>query len=132
MTLEASVLRADAVHASPGGYRIDVHLPWYRSLPLSCLEDVTVRLDGEIADSGALRVRHDGRDLTLAELPDLVDDQWFVQDPVQVVVADGSPVPAGGDVDVEITLAVRIPYIIIGPQTALVQRARVQRKVVVQ
>ena len=132
MTLEASVLRADAVHAAPDGYTIDVHLPWYRSLPLSCLEDVTVRLAGELADSGELRVRHDGRDLTLADLPDLVDDQWFVQDALQVVVADESPVRAGGDLDVEVTLAVRIPYIIIGPQTALVQRTRAERKVVVQ
>jgi hypothetical protein len=132
MTLEASVLRPDAVHATPDGYRIDVHLPWYRSLPLSCLEDVTVRLGGEVADSGALHVRRDGRDLELADLPGLVDDQWFVQDPLQVLVADRSPVRAGGELDVEVTLAVRIPYIIIGPETALVQRARVERKVVVQ
>jgi hypothetical protein len=132
MTLEAGVLRADAVHAAPGGYTIDVHLPWYRSLPLSCLEDVTVRLGGEVADRGDLRVRHDGRDLTLADLPELVDDQWFVQDPLSVVVADESAVPAGDDLDVEVTLAVRIPYIVIGPQTALVQRTRVERKVVVQ
>ena len=132
MTLEASVLRANAVQATPDGYTIDVHLPWYRSLPLSCLEDVTVSLAGETADSGDLRVRRGERDLTLADLPDLVDDQWFVQDPLQVVVADESPVPAGGDLDIEVTLAVRIPYIIIGPQTALVQRIRVERKVVVQ
>jgi hypothetical protein len=132
MTLEASVLRADAVHATPDGYGIDVHLPWYRSLPLSCLEDVSVRLGGKNLDSAKLRVRHDGRDLTLAELADLVDDQWFVQDPLQVVVAGGTRVPAGDELDVEVTLAVRIPYIIIGPQTALVQRARVERKVVVQ
>jgi len=132
MTLEASVLRADALHATPDGYQIEVHLPWYRSLPLSCLEDVSVRLGGEKADRGELRVRHDGRDLTLADLPDLVDDQWFVQDPLAVVVASGTPVAPGDELDVEVTLAVRIPYIIIGPQTALVQRTRVERKVVVQ
>jgi hypothetical protein len=42
MTLEANVLRDDAVRATPDGYEVDVHLAWYRSLPLSCVENVAV------------------------------------------------------------------------------------------
>ncbi|WP_457253932.1 C-glycoside deglycosidase beta subunit domain-containing protein [Pedococcus sp. P5_B7] len=131
MTLEASVLRPDAVRATPDGVQVDVHLPWYRSLPLSCLEDITLRLGDDDVDRADLRIRHDGRDLTLDELAELVDEQWFVQDALQVLVGNRSGV-AGETLDVEITLATRIPYIVIGPQTALVQRTRVGRKVVVQ
>lgn len=131
MTLEASVLRPDAVRATPDGVEVDVHLPWYRSLPLSCLEDISLRLGDDDVDRADLRIRHDGRDLTLDELAELVDEQWFVQDALQVLVGNRSGV-AGETLDVEITLATRIPYIVIGPQTALVQRTRVGRKVVVQ
>lgn len=131
MTLEASVLRPDAVRATPDGVQVDVHLPWYRSLPLSCLEDVELRLGDDDVDRADLRIRHDGRDLTLDDLAELVDEQWFVQDALELVVANRSAV-VGETLDVEITLATRIPYIIIGPQTALVQRTRVGRKVVVQ
>ena len=132
MTLEASVLRPEAVHATPHGYEIDVHLPWYRSLPLSCLEDISLRLGDVSVDRADLRVRHHGRDLTLDDLADLVDEQWFVQDALQVLVANEAGSAVGESLDVEVTLATRIPYIIIGPGTPLVQRTRVQRKVVVQ
>ncbi|QGN57722.1 DUF6379 domain-containing protein [Nostocoides sp. HKS02] len=132
MTLEASVLRPEAVHATPEGYQIDVHLPWYRSLPLSCLEDINFRLGTDVVDRADLRVRRDGRELTLDELADLVDEQWFVQDALEVLVVKPDSLPAGQALDVELTLATRIPYIIIGPETALVQRTRVERKVVVQ
>ncbi|KRF25989.1 DUF6379 domain-containing protein [Phycicoccus sp. Soil803] len=131
MTLEASVLRPDAVRATPDGIQVEVHLPWYRSLPLSCLEDIDLRLGADAVDRAELRIRHDGRDLTLDDLAELVDQQWFVQDALELVVANRSAV-VGETLDVEITLATRIPYIIIGPQTALVQRTRVGRKVVVQ
>jgi hypothetical protein len=133
MTLEASVLRPEAVHATPDGYEIDVHLPWYRSLPLSCLEDISLRLGDVSIDRADLHVRHHGRDLALDDLVDLVDEQWFVQDALRVLVAKKAGAAAAGDsLDVDVTLATRIPYIIIGPDTALVQRTRVQRKVVVQ
>jgi hypothetical protein len=132
MTLEASVLRPEAVHASPDGYEIDVHLPWYRSLPLSCLEDISLRLGDVSVDRADLRVRHHGRDLALDDLVDLVDEQWFVQDALRLLVRDEAGAGAGESLDVDVTLATRIPYIIIGPDTALVQRTRVQRKVVVR
>jgi hypothetical protein len=120
------------VQATPEGYRIDVHLPWYRSLPLSCLEDISLRLGADTVDRADLRIRWDGRELTLDEVADLVDEQWFVQDALEVLVAKPDGVPTGQSLDVELTLATRIPYIIIGPETALVQRTRVERKVVVR
>lgn len=132
MTLEASVLRPDALHATPSGYELEVHLPWYRSLPLSCLEDITLTIDGHEVTREDLHVQRGGHDYALTELADLVDEQWFVQDGLSVRVADDSPSPAGSTVAVQLELATRIPYIIIGPGAALVQRTRVDRKVVVR
>ena len=66
------------------------------------------------------------------DLAELVDNQWFVQDPIQVMVASTAAVPAGDELDVEVTVAIRIPYIIIGRDMGLVQRTHVQKQVVVQ
>jgi hypothetical protein len=132
MTLEANVLHDNAVRATPDGYEVDVHLAWYRSLPLSCVEDVSVTVAGQAAAPDQVRLRYDGRELALGDLAGLVDDWWFVQDPLTVVVPDAAPQAAGTECDVSVSLATRIPYIIIGPTMALVQRTEVARKVVVQ
>jgi Domain of unknown function (DUF6379) len=132
MTLEANVLRDDAVRATAGGYEVDVHLAWYRSLPLSCVENVSVTVAGRTVPRDDVRVRYGGRELTLRDLPGLVDDWWFVQDPLTVVVPDPAPRDPGTEGDVVVELATRIPYIIIGPDTALVQRTKAERKVVIR
>ena len=132
MTLEANVLRDDAVRATPSGYEIDVHLAWYRSLPLSCVENVAVTLAGRTVPREDVRVRYGGRELTLDDLTGLVDEWWFVQDPLTVVVPDEAPRDPGTESDVVVELATRIPYIIIGPGAALVQRTKAERKVVIR
>jgi Domain of unknown function (DUF6379) len=132
MTLEASVLGEHAVRAVQGGYEVDLHLAWYRSLPLSCVEDIAIALAGRTAAREELRVLRSGRTLTLTELTDMVDEEWFVQDPLTVFVPDPSPLAKGTETDVQVTLATRVPYIIIGPEKALVQRTRVGRSVVIQ
>jgi hypothetical protein len=132
MTLEANVLRDDAVRATPNGYEVDVHLAWYRSLPLSCVENVEVTLAGRTVPREDVRVRYGGRELTLDDLTGLVDDWWFVQDPLTVVVPDEAPRDPGTESDVVVELATRIPYIIIGPDMALVQRTKAERKVVIR
>lgn len=132
MTLEANVLRDDAVRATAGGYEVDVHLAWYRSLPLSCVEGVSLAVAGRTVPREDVRVRYGGRELRLDELAGLVDDWWFVQDPLTVVVPDPAPADPGTESEVVVELATRIPYIIIGPETALVQRTKAERKVVIR
>jgi hypothetical protein len=132
MTLEASVLGDDAVRSTTTGYEVNVHLAWYRSLPLSCVEDISVTVAGETASRDEVRVLLDGREFTLDELGDMTDDEWFVQDPLTVAVPNSSPAAKGSEVDVQVTIGTRIPYIIIGPDMALVKPTRVSRKVVVQ
>jgi hypothetical protein len=132
MTLEATVLGEDAVRSTPAGYEVDVHLAWYRSLPLSCVEDVAITIDGRDIPRDHLRVLRNGAELTLDELADKVDDWWFVQDPLTVKVPDPSPKSRGNEAKVMVHLATRIPYIIIGPDRALVQHARVAKDVVIQ
>ena len=53
MTLEAQVLGDKAVRAADGGYEVDLHLAWYRSLPLSCLCALAVGCGAHAAQRGA-------------------------------------------------------------------------------
>lgn len=133
MTLEAHVLTDDSLHATEGGCAVAVRLPWYRSLPLSCVEDVILTVDGERVAREDVRVAYGSDPESAVSLDDLADrtEQWFVQDAVQVHAPLRSvSVHAGQEAEVEVTLAVRVPYIMIGPETALVQHTRVARKVV--
>jgi hypothetical protein len=132
VTLEAQVLGDHAVRAADDGYEVDLHLAWYRSLPLSCLEDIDLTIAGDAVARDAISVDVDGRRLPLDELSGLEDQWWFVQDPLTVHVPADDAVAQGGRVDVDVVLATRIPYIIIGPDTALVQRTHVAKEVVVQ
>jgi hypothetical protein len=132
MTLEASVLHGNAVRANRAGYEVDVHLAWYRSLPLSCLEDISITIAGRTIVRDDIRILRDGRKWTLDELAELVDEEWFVQDALTFLLPDASPEKPGSEIDILLTLATRIPYIIIGPGKALVKPTRVHRKVVVQ
>lgn len=132
MTLEANVLRPNSVRATADGYEVDVHLAWYRSLPLSCVENVSVSIAGKNVARDSIQVLYQGRKLALDDLPDLVDDWWFIQDALTLQVADSNPIAAGDKTTLEVELATRIPYIIIGPDMALVQRTKASREVTVQ
>lgn len=132
MTLEANVLRAKSLRATPAGYEVDVHLAWYRSLPLSCVENITIKVGGSDIATQQMRVLYEGRSLALEDLADMVDDWWFIQDPLTVAVSTDEALAVGTDTELEVELATRIPYIIIGPDMALVQRTRAIKEVTVQ
>ena len=95
MTLEAQVLGDTAVRAADDGYEVDLHLAWYRSLPFSCLEGIDLAIDDVPAQREQLRVKVDGRELGLDDLPELDDEWWFVQDALTVLVPSERPAAPG-------------------------------------
>ena len=132
MTLEANVLGADALRSTPTGYEVDVGLAWYRSLPLSCVENVSIAINGRDVPREDIRVLYEGSALTFDDLAERVEDWWFIQDRLTLQVSDPAPLQEGSKAELEVELATRIPYIIIGPDTALVQRTRAKQEVTVQ
>ena len=46
----ARVISDNGLRATPTGYRIDVRLPWYRSLPVSTVEVGEVSIDGRVIE----------------------------------------------------------------------------------
>ncbi|MGY1810254.1 DUF6379 domain-containing protein [Blastococcus sp. SYSU D00669] len=114
-------LRPDALSARDGRLGLALRLPWYRSLPLSCLESVDVRVDG--APVAVRQVATGGFTGPVAEAAG-TGAWWDLRDALDVVL-DAGAVPGDAHA-VEVDLAVRIPYIQQAPGVPLVQRATVR------
>ena len=118
MSLAASMLDDDALRAADDGFDLDVHLNWYRSLPLSSVKTVELTLNGETIPRDDITFALNGNEYSLDELVERWDEMWFVLDPATLRV-QRPLVRAGEAVDVSIRLGNRIPYILIGSGQAL-------------
>jgi hypothetical protein len=121
------VVRPDALCVRDGGLALTLHLPWYRSLPLSCLEALDVRIDGTPARVLAVAVGS-----FAGTVPDAASSEevWDLRDALDVSLdAPGSP---GDQRTVEVDVAVRIPYMQQAPGVPLVQRAAVRTEATVR
>jgi hypothetical protein len=109
--LTEQVIRDGSLKADGAGFAFDLRMPWYRALPLSCLEGLEVRIDGEPVSSDELRLSLGGKTYSLSDLPPLYDEWWYVADPAEV----RAPKPGGlsaGEHELDVTIALRIPYIV--------------------
>jgi hypothetical protein len=121
------VVRPDALSVRDGRLVLAVHLPWYRSLPISCLESVEVAVD---------RAPVAVRSLAVPGFAGSVEDAarseawWDLRDPLDVVL-DTAARP-GEVFPLEVRVAVRIPYIQQAPGVPLVQRGVVRTEATVR
>jgi hypothetical protein len=105
----------DSLKATPAGCEVKLRLKWYRSLPVSCIERLQVSLDGVQVDPAQVRFGVNGHQFKLEELADLVEEFWFIQDSAVLSIVDPGKVKTGEAHKVRVEMAVRFPYIPIGP-----------------
>ena len=130
MATHNSLFRETDVHRHSQGLSVSVQLPWYRSLWLSAVDDVSATVDGVAIPRERLRFELQGRSYRIEELPEQWDTLWFLQDRPDVVISlDGAPAP-GERVSVEVVLTLRLLYMQIAPQRYVGNRVQVQREVV--
>lgn len=120
--LTEQVVADGSLRAVPGGVAFDVRIPWYRSLPYSCVEGLDVKIDGEAVDPARLRIELGGESYRLSDLPPLHERWWYVADAAAVTAPLDEP-PAAGEHELDVTLSMRIPYI-IESEVPLVMRER--------
>jgi hypothetical protein len=109
--LTDQVIADDSLRADGDGFAFDLRMPWYRALPLSCLEGLEVKIDGDAVPSGELRLSLAGTSYTLSDLPPLHDEWWHVADAAEVRAPRPGGLPAG-EHELDVTVALRIPYIV--------------------
>jgi hypothetical protein len=130
MATHNTLLSDESLSVRPEGLAIAVQLPWYRSLWLSSVGDITSTVDGRPVPTDALRVELAGRTYRVAELPDQWDVLWFIQDRLIVVVPLDDPPAPGQTVDIEVTADIRLPYMQIAPMTYVGNKVTVRRQLV--
>ncbi len=107
---EDRLIEDGSVVSDDEGYGFELRLNWYRALPLSAVQKLEIRVDGELVDPGAVTFAVDGVPRRLEELPARWNDWWFVADSAEVRVRrEGGLGP--GSHELEVTLANRIPYL---------------------
>lgn len=109
--LTEQVIADASLRGREDGFTFDLRMPWYRALPLSSLEGLEVRIDGETLPSDELRLTLAGETYALADLPPLFDDWWYVADPATVWAPRAGGLGAG-EHELDVTIALRIPYIV--------------------
>jgi hypothetical protein len=116
--VESATLTDDALELS-------VRLNWYRSLPLSCVEQLEVRLDGAAVEPATVEV--DGVRYPVADLATADDRWWHVLDSALVRVPL-ERTPGAGRHEVELVLRSRIPYLVApdGSAAVIADRARAE------
>ena len=127
-----TVLTDESLVRRPEGLGIELTVPWYRSLWLSSVSGITVAVDGRPVPTDDLRVELAGRTYTVAELPEQWDTLWFIQDRLVVVVPLAEPVTEGAEVDVEVVVDLRLPYMQIAPMVYVTNHAANRRTLAVR
>ena len=126
--LTDQVIADGSLHGDGDGFSFGLRMPWYRALPLSSLEALEVRIDGDAVSSDDLRLSLEGSTYALADLPPLHEEWWYVADAAEV----RAPKPGGlaaGEHELDVTMALRIPYIVESGHP-LVMRERCVKRLV--
>jgi hypothetical protein len=104
------VIGVDGIAATSNGLRIDIRLPWYRSLPLSTIEVGEVRIGEKLVDPAKIVFELEKKRFSLGELPEQVSTVWYVLDSAYLDVT-GGPWKVGDELAVSVTLILYPPYI---------------------
>jgi hypothetical protein len=113
------IIQDDSLRVVEDGYEIQVRLNWYRSLPISSVETLRLSLDGEPVQPNQILFEINNHQYRLEELSEQIEEFWFVQDSAHLHVRQPGKVAAGEAYTIEAEIALRFPYIQIGPDRFL-------------
>lgn len=92
------------------GFQFGARLPYYRSIPLSLLEDLAVSIDGEQVPRDSLQFSVHGNTYTLAQMETEVDDRWNMGEVAYITIPKEGGLPKG-EHQVSLLLNMRIAYL---------------------
>lgn len=114
-----NVIEDGSLRATATGFEVGLRYKWYRSLQLSCLENLRLTLDGQPVEPEKVRFAINGHSYRLEELASKVEETWFILDSAVVSVDQPGVVKPGETHQVDAVFGMRIPYIGIGPNVYL-------------
>lgn len=91
------------------GYEFKIKYPSYRGAFLSCIEDLSFKVDGEEIDKKDVYFFLNGKQFLLDELPECFKEYWFVRDKATVRIMKPGGIASGGHV-INVYMKHRVPY----------------------
>jgi hypothetical protein len=101
-------LRRAAGNRDPARFSLDLRLNWSRSVPMSCVQEVAVKIDGNPVSEPSISLTQGGVELPLAAWRTRDDVWWPVLEPATLSASSAAPLAAGPH-DIEVSLRVRVP-----------------------
>lgn len=83
-------------------------LPWFRALPVSCVEQVSLSVGGRSYRGSELTYGLDGEELTWSEIQQMTDRYWSVEETLHFTVRDSPQALAPGAI-ATVELTMRMP-----------------------
>ena len=99
-------------HGKKVGYCVNLKINYYRGLPLSCIDEITLTVDGEPVDPETMYIQHNGREY---HYPDILKDDmctdfyWIFGELLRVVVKKDGGIDQGIH-NVKLVLGTRRSY----------------------
>lgn len=118
------LIRDHSLRELEDGFTFDVRLNWYRSLPLSSVNILEVKVDGKPVPVDQICFKINDHSYTQAELLEKHDEFWFVQDSAGIHIFQPGIVKKGETHTIEAQISLRFPYMQIGPEKFLTNVTR--------
>ena len=99
------------------GFALGVRLPYYRGQPLSVVEDIAVKIDGEAVPREQVRFSVRGKTWTLDQLEENTAERWEFGEVAEVSVLQAQGLAAGKH-EVAVGVQLRISYLPWSPVTS--------------
>jgi hypothetical protein len=115
MPAAVALIEDNSLQVIVDGFAIKVRENWYRSLPLSCIEKISVAVDGEDIPSDNISFRINDHLYPLRDLEKKIEEYWYIQDSATLQVKHPGKIVAGETHTIEVEIALRAPYIMVGP-----------------
>jgi len=99
-------------HGKKVGYCVNLKINYYRGLPLCCIDEITLEVDGEKVDPENMLLQHNGREYAYLDIfrDDFPTDfYWLFGEKLRVVVKKEGGIEQGRH-RVKVTLGTRRSY----------------------
>lgn len=96
-------------HNQTIGYEVQLRIPYYRGLPMSCVQEITLKIDEFEVPHEAMTIAVNGECFAYDELSTAINHRWEMVDTITVRVNKPDGLPAGQH-KVHAFVSLRISY----------------------
>lgn len=115
MATHDTVVNQKSLSSISNGLSLALTVPWYRSLWVSSISSIDIKIDGADIPQDKLSLRINGKRFTMSEVPKQWEELWFMQDRAHLDIDLGAPGTIGDEHEITLHIELRLPYMQIKP-----------------